>query len=154
MKTEIKNNDSVADYAMTRARMEKMIFRAIEEDRLKEEDLELQKFSLVMKEVGQNFVDDIMEEEIDNMIKIIKKKKIESKNNYSKKDNTMTKDRMEKMILISIEEDRIKEEDLELQNISLVMKEIGQNFVDDIMEEEKDNMIKIIEKQIKKKMPH
>ena len=73
MKTEIKNNDSVADYAMTRARMEKMIFRAIEEDRLKEEDLELQNFSLVMKEVGQNFVDDIMEEEKDNMIKIIEK---------------------------------------------------------------------------------
>lgn len=73
MKTEIKNNDSVADYAMTRARMEKMIFRAIEEDRLKEEDLELQNFSSVMKEVGQNFVDDIMEEEKDNMIKIIEK---------------------------------------------------------------------------------
>ncbi|WWT40232.1 hypothetical protein [Staphylococcus phage PT1-4] len=73
MKTEIKNNDSVADYAITRARMEKMIFRAIEEDRLKEEDLELQNFSLVMKEVGQNFVDDIMEEEKDNMIKIIEK---------------------------------------------------------------------------------
>lgn len=73
MKSEIKNNDSVADYAMTRARMEKMIFRAIEEDRLKEEDLELQNFSLVMKEVGQNFVDDIMEEEKDNMIKIIEK---------------------------------------------------------------------------------
>lgn len=73
MKTEIKNNDSVADYAMTRARMDKMIFRAIEEDRLKEEDLELQNFSLVMKEVGQNFVDDIIEEEKDNMIKIIEK---------------------------------------------------------------------------------
>ena len=73
MKTEIKNNDSVADYAMTRARMDKMIFRAIEEDRLKEEDLELQNFSLVMKEVGQNFVDDIIEEEKDNMIKLIEK---------------------------------------------------------------------------------
>ena len=73
MKTEIKNNDSVADYAMTRARMEKMIFRAIEEDRLKEEDLELENFGPIMKEVGQNFVDDIMEEEKDNMLKIIEK---------------------------------------------------------------------------------
>lgn len=73
MKTEVKNNDSVADYAITRHRMEKMIFRAIEEDRLKEEDLELQNFSLVMKGVGQDFVDDIMEEEKDNMLKIIEK---------------------------------------------------------------------------------
>ena len=73
MKTEIKNNDSVADYAMTRARMEKMIFRAIEEDRLKEEDLELENFGPIMKEVGQDFVDDIMEEEKDNMLKIIEK---------------------------------------------------------------------------------
>lgn len=73
MKTEIKNNDSVADYAMTRARMEKMIFRAIEEGRLSEDNIELENFGPIMKEVGQNFVDDIMEEEKDNMIKIIEK---------------------------------------------------------------------------------
>ena len=73
MKTEIKNNDSVADYAMTRARMEKMIFRAIEEGRLSEDNIELENFGPIMKEVGQDFVDDIMEEEKDNMLKIIEK---------------------------------------------------------------------------------
>ena len=73
MKTEIKNNDSVADYAMTRARMEKMIFRAIEEGRLSEDNMELENFGLIIKEVGQDFVDDIMEEEKDNMLKIIEK---------------------------------------------------------------------------------
>ena len=71
MKTEIKNNDSVADYAMTRARMEKMIFRAIEEGRLSEDNIELENFGPIIKEVGQDFVDDIMEEEKDNMLKII-----------------------------------------------------------------------------------
>ena len=73
MKTEIKNNDSVADYAMTRARMKKMIFRAIEEGRLSEDNIELENFGPIMKEVGQDFVDDIMEEEKDNMLKIIEK---------------------------------------------------------------------------------
>ncbi|MDG6716599.1 hypothetical protein QCE86_13805 [Staphylococcus aureus] len=34
------------------------------------------------------------------------------------------------------------------------MKQVGQNFVDDIMEEEKENILKIVDKQIKKKMPH
>ena len=73
MKTEVKNNDSVADYAITRPRMEKMIFRAIEEGRLSEDNMELENFGLIMKEVGQDFVDDIMEEEKDNMLKIIEK---------------------------------------------------------------------------------
>lgn len=73
MKTEIKNNDSVADYAVTRPRMEKMIFRAIEEERLSEDNIELENFGPIMKEVGQDFVDDIMEEEKDNMLKIIEK---------------------------------------------------------------------------------
>ena len=73
MKTEIKNNDSVEDYAMTRARMKKMIFRAIEEGRLSEDNIELENFGPIMKEVGQDFVDDIMEEEKDNMLKIIEK---------------------------------------------------------------------------------
>lgn len=73
MNKEVKNHDSIADYAITRARMEKMIFRAIEEYRLTEDDLELENFGLVMKNVGQNFVDDIMEEERDNMLKIIEK---------------------------------------------------------------------------------
>lgn len=52
MKTEIKNNDSVADYAITRPRMEKMIFRAIEEGRLSEDNIELENFGPIMKEVG------------------------------------------------------------------------------------------------------
>lgn len=73
MKTEIKSNDSVADYAITKPRMEKMIFRAIEEERLSEDNMELENFGLIMKEVGQDFVDDIMEEEKDNMLKIIEK---------------------------------------------------------------------------------
>ena len=73
MKTEVKNNDSVADYAITRPRMEKMIFRAIEEGRLSEDNIELENFGPIMKEVGQDFVDDIMEEEKDNMLKIIEK---------------------------------------------------------------------------------
>lgn len=73
MKTEVKNHDSVADYAITRPRMEKMIFRAIEEGRLSEDNIELENFGPIMKEVGQDFVDDIMEEEKDNMLKIIEK---------------------------------------------------------------------------------
>lgn len=73
MKSEVRSNDSVADYAITKSRMEKMIFRAIEENRLSEDDLELENFGLIMKQVGQNFVDDIMEEEKENMMKIIEK---------------------------------------------------------------------------------
>lgn len=73
MTQEVKSNASVADYAITRARMDKMIFRAIEEDRLSEDDLELQSFGKVIKEVGQDFVNDIMEEETENMKKIIEK---------------------------------------------------------------------------------
>lgn len=73
MKTEVKNHDSVVDYAITRPRMEKMIFRAIEEGRLSEDNMELENFGLIIKEVGQDFVDDIMEEEKDNMLKIIEK---------------------------------------------------------------------------------
>lgn len=73
MKSEVRSNDSVADYAITKSRMEKMIFRAIEENRLSEDDLELENFGLIMKQVSQNFVDDIMEEEKENMMKIIEK---------------------------------------------------------------------------------
>lgn len=73
MKTETRKNDSVADYAITKARMEKMIFRAIEENRLSENDLELENFSLIMKQVGNDFVNDIMEEEKENILKIIEK---------------------------------------------------------------------------------
>ena len=73
MKTEVKNHDSVADYAITRPRMEKMIFRAIEEGRLSEDNIELENFGPIIKEGGQDFVDDIMEEEKDNMLKIIEK---------------------------------------------------------------------------------
>ncbi|ANT44726.1 RNA ligase [Staphylococcus phage vB_SscM-1] len=73
MKAETRNNDSVADYAITKARMEKMIFRAIEENRLSEDDLELENFSLIMKQVGNDFVNDIMEEEKENILKIVEK---------------------------------------------------------------------------------
>lgn len=73
MNNEKKSNDSVADYAITRARMEKQIFKAIDENRLSKEDLIIENFGKVIKEVGQNFVDDIFEEEMEQIKKIIEK---------------------------------------------------------------------------------
>lgn len=73
MNNEKKSNESVADYAITRARMEKQIFKAIDENKLRKEDIVIENFSKVIKEVGQNFVDDIFEEEIEQIKKIIEK---------------------------------------------------------------------------------
>lgn len=73
MNNEKKSNESVADYAITRARMEKQIFKAIDEDKLRKEDIVIENFGKVIKEVGQNFVDDIFEEEMEQMKKIIEK---------------------------------------------------------------------------------
>lgn len=73
MNNEKKSNESVADYAITRARMEKQIYKAIDEARLTREDIVIENFGKVIKEVGQNFVDDIFEEEMEQMKKIIEK---------------------------------------------------------------------------------
>lgn len=73
MNNERKSNNSVADYAITKARMEKQIFKAIDENKLTKEDLVIENFGKIIKEVGQNFVDDIFEEEMEQMKKVIEK---------------------------------------------------------------------------------
>lgn len=67
------DHSSIADFAITEARLNKMIYRAIDEQRLSEEDLHLECFSKVMKEVSNDFVADILEEELDTMVKVIEK---------------------------------------------------------------------------------
>lgn len=67
------DHTSIADFAITEARLNKMIYRAIDEQRLSEEDLHLECFSKVMKEVSNDFVADILEEELDTMVKVIEK---------------------------------------------------------------------------------
>lgn len=68
-----KNTSSVADYAITKARFEKIIFRAMDEGRLTEDDLVFEQFGKIMKECVNDFVDDIIDEELDQMIELIKK---------------------------------------------------------------------------------
>lgn len=73
-KTNKTQTEHLVDYAITKPRMQKMINRAIDENRLTYDDLYIQNFSKVMKEVGSEYVDDILEEEMENMIKSIKKR--------------------------------------------------------------------------------
>lgn len=68
-----KNTSSVADYAITKARFEKIIFRAMDEGRLTEDDLVFEQFGKIMKECVNDFVDDIIDEELDQMVELIKK---------------------------------------------------------------------------------
>lgn len=68
-----KNTSSVADYAITKARFEKIIFRAMDEGRLTEDDLVFEQFGKIMKECINDFVDDIIDEELDQMVELIKK---------------------------------------------------------------------------------
>lgn len=64
----------LVDYAITEARMRKMIFKKLDEQVLTEEDLSLQNFSKVMGAIAKDFQDDILEEEIDEIIKQIRKR--------------------------------------------------------------------------------
>ena len=68
-----KNTSSVADHAITKARFEKIIFRAMDEGRLTEDDLVFEQFGKIMKECINDFVDDIIDEQLDQMIELIKK---------------------------------------------------------------------------------
>lgn len=69
-----KSTDNcLADYAITEARLNKMIFKAIDENRLENDDIHIENFSKVMKEVGDQFSQDIIEEELNNMLKILDK---------------------------------------------------------------------------------
>lgn len=64
----------LVDYAITEARMKKIIFKKLDEQELKEEDLSLQNFGKVMGSVVKDFQDDIIEEEMDEIIKQIRKR--------------------------------------------------------------------------------
>lgn len=64
----------LVDYAITEARMKKIIFKKLDEQELKEEDLSLQNFGKVMGSVAKDFQDDIIEEEMDEIIKQIRKR--------------------------------------------------------------------------------
>lgn len=59
----------LVDYAITEARMKKIIFKKLDEQVLTEEDLSLQNFGKVMGSVAKEFQDDIIEEEMDEIIK-------------------------------------------------------------------------------------
>lgn len=64
----------LVDYAITGARMKKIIFKKLDEQVLTEEDLTLQNFGKVMGSVAKDFQDDIIEEEMDEIIKQIRKR--------------------------------------------------------------------------------
>lgn len=64
----------LVDYAITEARMRKMIFKKLDEQVLTEEDLSLQNFSKVMGAIAKDFQDDILEEEMDEIVKQIRKR--------------------------------------------------------------------------------
>ena len=64
----------LVDYAITEARMKKIIFKKLDEQVLAEEDLSLQNFGKVMGSVAKEFQDDIIEEEMDEIIKQIRKR--------------------------------------------------------------------------------
>lgn len=64
----------LVDYAITEARMKKIIFKKLDEQVLTEEDLTLQNFGKVMGSVAKEFQDDIIEEEMDEIIKQIRKR--------------------------------------------------------------------------------
>lgn len=64
----------LVDYAITEARMKKIIFKKLDEQVLTEEDLSLQNFGKVMGSVAKEFQDDIIEEEMDEIIKQIRKR--------------------------------------------------------------------------------
>ena len=64
----------LVDYAITEARMKKMIFKKLDEQVLTEEDLSLQNFSKVMGAIAKDFQDDILEEEMDEIVKQIRKR--------------------------------------------------------------------------------
>lgn len=83
-----------------------------------------------------------------------KKMTKEGKNNALIADYAMTKNRMEKMIFRALEEGRLKEDELQLENFSKIIKEVGKDFADDIMIEERDTILSLVEKQIKRNMPH
>lgn len=68
-----KKDFGVADFAITKARFEKIMFKAIDEGRLNESDLEFEQFSKIMKECIDDFVDDIINEELDSIIEKVKK---------------------------------------------------------------------------------
>lgn len=83
-----------------------------------------------------------------------KKMKDKSKNTEGIADYAVTENRMEKMIFRAIEEGRLSEDDLRLENFSKVVKEVNTDFVEDIMTEEKEEILNRVEKQIKRKLPH
>src|SRR5699024_2156316 len=64
----------LVDYAITEARMRKMIFKKLDEQVLTEEDLSLQNFSKVMGAIAKDFQDDILEEEMNEIVKQIRKR--------------------------------------------------------------------------------
>lgn len=64
----------LVDYAITEVRMKKIIFKKLDEQVLTEEDLTLQNFGKVMGSVAKEFQDDIIEEEMDEIIKQIRKR--------------------------------------------------------------------------------
>lgn len=69
-------------------------------------------------------------------------------------DYAITKPRMEKMIFRALEENRLKKDDLVIENFKKIISEIGEDFVQDILIEEHDGIIEKASKEIKRKMPH
>ena len=72
-----KGNDlsQLFDFAFTDARLEKSLYKAIDEGNLSEEDLVLEdkNFGKIMKNVSDDYVNDILEEENDKIMKHLRK---------------------------------------------------------------------------------
>lgn len=64
----------LVDYAITDARLRKILYKKLDEQVLIEEDLSLQNFGKVMGAVAKDFQDDILEEEMEEIIKQIRKR--------------------------------------------------------------------------------
>lgn len=63
---------SIVEYAVTPARLEKLIYKKIDEGLLSEDDLTLESFNKVMGTIVQDFQDDIFEEEMETLIKTMR----------------------------------------------------------------------------------
>jgi len=70
----VQGAEHIVDYAITSNRLEKLIYKKMDEGVLEESDLTLQQFGKVMGAVAKDFQEDILEEEMDVLVKQIRQR--------------------------------------------------------------------------------
>lgn len=70
----VQGAEHIVDYAITSNRLEKLVYKKMDEGVLAEEDLSLQNFGKVIGAVAKDYQDDILEEEMDVLIKQIRQR--------------------------------------------------------------------------------